>query len=218
MRQNVLVALLLLTAALAGVLIGRFFFTPAYFTPASPPAPTQAIELAAGTALSPPRPLPEFRLLREDGTAVGRDDFRGRWTLVFFGFTHCPELCPATLAMLSGLRDALDAEVNADELPGIALVSADPERDTPQALASYLAGFGAGFRGYTGDPAAMREFATALGVPYRKIPMMGDDYMVDHGVAILLINPQAEVAALFQPPHVSTQLQADYLRLLSAAR
>mgnify|MGYP001268995170 CR=1 FL=1 len=76
MRQNVLVALLLLTAALAGVLIGRFFFMPA-----SPPAPPQAVEVPAGTALSPPRPLPAFRLLREDGTAVGRDDFRGRGPL-----------------------------------------------------------------------------------------------------------------------------------------
>jgi cytochrome oxidase Cu insertion factor (SCO1/SenC/PrrC family) len=64
----------------------------------------------------------------------------------------------------------------------------------------------------------MQEFATALGVPYRKMPMMGDDYMVDHSVAILLVNPQAELAALFQPPHVSTRLQADYLRLVSAAR
>jgi protein SCO1/2 len=149
--------------------------------------------------------------------AVGRDEFRGRWTLVFFGFTHCPELCPATLAMLSGLREVLDQTVPAGQLPGIALFSADPERDTPAALDAYLAGFGAGFRGYTGTPAAMREFATALGVPYQKTPMMDGDYMIDHSVAILLINPQAEVAALFQPPHVSAKLRADYLQVVSAA-
>jgi protein SCO1/2 len=213
MRRSLFIALLLTAAALAGVVIGRLSFKPAL-----PPAPPQALELAAGTALSPPRPLPGFRLLREDGTAAGRDDFRGRWTLVFFGFTHCPELCPTTLAMLSGLRAALAGGVAAEQLPGIALVSADPERDTPPVLAAYLANFGAGFRGYTGDPAAMQAFATALGVPYRKTPMMGDDYMVDHSVAIMLINPQAEVAALFQPPHDSTRLQADYLRLVAAAR
>ena len=107
----------------------------------------------------------------------------------------------------------------AEQLPVIALFSADPERDTPAVLDTYLAGFGTGFRGYTGTPEAMRDFATALGVPYQKMPpMMGDDYMVDHSVAILLISPQAEVAALFQPPHVSAKLQADYLQLLSAAR
>ncbi|MBM4221952.1 MAG: SCO family protein [Gammaproteobacteria bacterium] len=213
MRSKVSVALLLVTAALAGVLIGRLSFDQA-----APPEAPQAVELAAGTALSPARPLPEFRLVREDGTVVGRDDFRGRWTLVFFGFTHCPELCPTTLAMLSGLREALGAEVAAAELPGVALVSADPERDTAPVLKAYLAGFGDGFRGYTGDPEAMREFATALGVPYRKMPMMGDDYMIDHSVAILLINPEAGLAALFQPPHDSTKLQADYLQLVSAAR
>ncbi|MCL4792863.1 MAG: SCO family protein [Gammaproteobacteria bacterium] len=212
MRRTLFVGLLLMTAALSGVLIGRLYFMTAV------PAAPQAVELQSGTALSPPRPLPDFRLVREDGTAAGRDDFRGRWTLVFFGFTHCPELCPATLALLSGVRGELDALVPADKLPGIALFSADPERDTPPVLEAYLAGFGAGFRGYTGATAAMQDFATALGVPYRKMPMMGDDYMIDHSVAILLINPQAEVAALFQPPHGSAALQADYLQLVSGAR
>ena len=106
----------------------------------------------------------------------------------------------------------------ADQLPGIALFSADPERDTPAVLDAYLASLGTGSRGYTGRPEAMPEFATALGVPYRKMPMMGDDYMVDHSVAILLINPQAEVAALFQPPHALESLQADYLQVVAAAR
>ena len=213
MRRKLFIGLLLATAALSGIVIGRFSFMSA-----TPPAAPQALALQSGTALSPARPLPDFQLLRQDGAAVGRDDFRGRWTLVFFGFTHCPELCPATLAMLSGLRAALEAAVPADQLPGIALFSADPERDTPAVLDAYLASFGTGFRGYTGRPEAMREFATALGVPYRKMPMMGDDYMVDHSVAILLINPQAEVAALFQPPHALESLQADYLQVVAAAR
>ena len=213
MRRKLFIGLLLATAALSGIVIGRFSFMRV-----PPAASPQAVVLQSGTALSPARPLPGFQLLRQDGAAVGRDEFRGRWTLVFFGFTHCPELCPATLAMLSGLRAALEAAVPADQLPGIALFSADPERDTPAVLDAYLASFGTGFRGYTGRPEAMREFATALGVPYRKMPMMGDDYMVDHSVAILLINPQAEVAALFQPPHALESLQADYLQVVAAAR
>lgn len=213
MRSKRFIVLLLITAALSGVVIGRFFFMPV--TPAAAP---QAVALQSGTALSPGRPLPDFQLIRQDGTAVGRDEFRGRWTLVFFGFTHCPELCPATLAMLSGLRGALDGVVPAKQLPGIALFSADPERDTPAALEAYLAGFGAGFSGYTGAPDAMRDFATALGVPYRKMPMMGDDYMIDHSVAIMLVNPQAEIAAMFQPPHELEKLRSDYLQVVAAAR
>jgi protein SCO1/2 len=212
MRRRRFVVLLLITAALSGIVIGRF-----YFMPVTPAASPQAVALQSGTALSPTRPLPEFQLIRQDGTAVDRDEFRGRWTLVFFGFTHCPELCPTTLAMLSGLREALAAAVPERDLPGIALFSADPERDTPAVLKDYLASFGAGFRGYTGTPAAMRDFATALGVPYQKVPM-GDDYMIDHSVAILLVNPRAEVAALFQPPHERATLQADYIQMVSAVR
>lgn len=211
-RRNIII-LILLSAGLGGILLGRFVFAPGMVE-----GPLPAIALQSGTALSPARPLPEFQLVRQDGAVVGRDDFRDRWTLVFFGFTHCPELCPATLAMLSGLREALEQTLPAGQLPGIALFSADPERDTAPVLDAYLAGFGAGFRGYTGAPWAMREFASALGVPYQKTPMMGDDYMVDHSVSILLINPQAEVVALFQPPHVSAKLRSDYLQMVSAAR
>lgn len=212
MRRKIFIALLLCTAALIGIVVGRFSSIPAISG-----APPRAIDLQSGTSLSPGRPLPGFQLIRQDGVVVGRDEFRGRWTLVFFGFTHCPELCPATLAMLSGLREALAADVSEQELPGIALFSADPERDTPAVLDAYLIGFGAGFHGYTGSPKAMRDFATALGVPYQKTPM-GDDYMVDHSVAILLVNPQAEVAALFQPPHDSAKLQADYMQMVAATR
>jgi len=211
-RRNIIILILLL-AGLAGIFLGRFVFAPEMVA-----GPLPGIELQSGTALSPARPLPDFQLLRENGAAAGRDDFRGRWTLVFFGFTHCPEVCPVTLAMLSGVRKSLEAAVPAGELPGIALVSVDPERDTPTVLDAYLASFGAGFRGYTGTPDAMRKFATALGVPYQRTPMMDGEYMVDHSTAIMLINPQAEVAALFQAPHESVKLQADYLQLVSAAR
>ena len=211
-RSRIFVVLLLLTAALSGIVIGRLFFTPGI------PVPPRAIELQSGTALRPARPLPDFQLLRQDGVAAGRNEFLGRWTLVFFGFSHCPEVCPTTLAMLSGVRKALYAVVPAGELPGIALFSVDPERDTPAVLDAYLASFGPGFRGYTGTPEAMRKFATALGVPYQRTPMMDGEYMVDHSTAIMLINPQAEVAALFQAPHESAKLQVDYLQVVTAAR
>ena len=116
-RSRIFVVFLLLTAALSGIVIGRLFFTPGI------PVPPRAIELQSGTALRPARPLPDFQLLRQDGVTAGRNEFLGRWTLVFFGFSHCPEVCPTTLAMLSGVRKALDAVVPAGELPGIALFS-----------------------------------------------------------------------------------------------
>ena len=100
-------------------------------------------------------------------------------------------------------------------MPSILLVSVDPERDTPAVLKAYLAGFGPGFTGLTGDPDAVGSFATALGVPYRKIPMDGD-YMMDHSTAIMLVNPRGELAALFAGPHDAEALLRDVRRSVAS--
>jgi protein SCO1/2 len=173
--------------------------------------------LESGTWLSPARPLPAFALVDQDAKAAGPERFRGRWTLVFFGFTHCPEACPTTLALLGVVRRALAATLPAEQVPAVLLISVDPERDTPPALKSYLAGFDPTFSGLTGNPEAVRAFATALGVPYRKIPMKGD-YMMDHSTAIMLVNPDGQLAALFTGPHVADVLVRDVSRSVGTSR
>jgi protein SCO1 len=208
MSQRVWIPLLLLAAGLAGIGIGRFVLAPA-------PGAEPRVVLESGTWLSPPRPMPDFQLLDQDGAAAGPEALRGRWNLVFFGFTHCPEACPATLAMLGAVRRELEAGVATPQVPSVLLVSVDPERDTPAVLKAYLAGFGPGFAGLTGDPDAVRSFATALGVPYRKIPMDGD-YMMDHSTAIMLVNPRGELAALFAGPHDAGVLLRDVRRSVAA--
>lgn len=208
MSQRTWIALLLLAAGLAGIGIGRTVLAP-------PLRVAQPVALESGTWLAPPRPLPDFRLLDQDGAAVGPAALRGRWNLVFFGFTHCPEACPTTLALLGNVRRGLAASLPAPQVPSIVLVSVDPERDTPAVLKAYLEGFGPGFAGLTGDPDAVRSFATALGVPYRKIPMEGD-YMMDHSTAIMLVNPSGELAALFAGPHDAEALLRDVRRSVAA--
>ncbi len=204
MSQRIWMPLLLLAAGLAGIGLGRAFFAP---------ASTSTPVLESGTWLTPARPLPAFALVDQDGTAAGPERFQGHWTLVFFGFTHCPEACPTTLALLGLVRRALVETLPIEQVPAVLLVSVDPERDTPTVLKSYLAGFDPNFSGLTGDPEALRAFATALGVPYRKIPMDGD-YMMDHSTAIMLVNPAGQLAALFAGPHVADVLIRDVRRSL----
>lgn len=200
---------MLLLAGLAGAWLGARF--------ASPPPPA-APALETGTWLAPARPLPEVSLLDQSGQPFTPGRLAGRWTLVFFGFTHCPEACPTTLAMLASLRRFLVEDgLPAAELPDVLLVSVDPERDTPEVLATYLAAFDGAFRGVTGQLDAIRTFATSLGVPFSKVFMDGGgDYMMDHSTAILLVDPDARLAAVFQAPQTTAGLGTDYRRVLAA--
>ncbi len=199
MSRRLWMTLLLLAAGLGGVVFGRLFFAP---------APVNTPVLESGTWLSPPRTLPAFALVDQDGKAAGPERLRGGWTLVFFGFTHCPEACPTTLALLGTVRRALATTLPAAKVPAVLLISVDPERDTPAVLKAYLAGFDPSFTGLTGNPEAVRAFATALGVPYRKIPLDGD-YMLDHSTAIMLVAPDGRLAALFAGPHLADVLLRD---------
>lgn len=197
--RGLALAAVLVLAGLAGVVAGARWLAP-------PPV------LTSGTWLEPARALPDVSLLDQAGQPFRTADLAGRWTFLFFGFTHCPEACPTTLALLGSVRRQLAARgLPADQLPEVLLVSVDPERDTPAVLGQYLAAFGPGFRGATGSPESVRAFATALGVPYRKVAMAGsDDYMMDHSTAILLVAPDGRLAALFAAPQTGDGLATDF--------
>ncbi len=212
MSSRLWIPLLLLGAALAGIGIGRLFLERT-------PGTSAPVALESGTWFSPPQPLPDFALVDQNGAPAGPDVFKGRWTLVFFGFTHCPEACPTALALLASLRRELAGSLPAEQLPAVLLVTVDPERDTPEVLKDYLAsfdaGFDPGFAGLTGSPAALRAFAAGLGMLYWKVPA-GSDYTMEHGTAILLVNPGGQLAALFSAPHVLDVLVRDYRRSVAA--
>jgi protein SCO1/2 len=171
---------------------------------------TAPLELDSGTVLPDPRPIGEFALLDQRGRPFGPAALEHRWSLVFTGFTHCPDLCPTTLAFLASLRS---------QIPGrklqIVFVSVDPERDTPEAIASYLAHFDPGFVGVTGASADIERFTKALGVAQVRNPGVGGEYTVDHSAALVLIDPKVRVAGYFLPPHDGRALAADLQRLSS---
>ena len=122
-----------------------------------------------------PRALPAFALTHVGWPPATRATLRGAWTLVFLGFTHCPDVCPTTLAELAG-AEALGRPMPAAIRPRVLFVSVDPERDTPAGLATTRTIFQPDTLAATGDPAALADFARSLGIVFMKVPLPGGDY------------------------------------------
>ena len=184
--KNFFVAIVLASALSAGIFLATRWQAPA--------------ALNAAFVLPAAMPLPEFSLVDQARNVVTRDSFRDRWDLVFFGFTHCPDICPATLQILAAARNEL-AAAGQEPLPRIVLVSVDPERDTPEIMGQYVDYFGDGNLGITGNLEEIRKLTSALGIYFEKQVGKSDDYAVDHSAAVLLINPDGEFHALFGGPH-----------------
>lgn len=171
------------------------------------------IALASGTLLDSPRPLPTFSLIDHNGQPFENASLRDGWTFMFFGFTHCPDVCPTTLRMLGGVQQAL-RDLDPNLRPGVTLISVDPKRDTPEQLSKYVGFFGPDFRGVTGSTEDIDGFTRQIGVPVAITPM-GDSYTVDHSGAIFLIDPNGAIRALFSPPHDAATLAEDYRRVVN---
>ena len=165
-------------------------------------------QLRAGTALPKPRSIADFSLTGQDGKPFTREDLRGHWTLVFTGFTNCPDICPATLATLADLGHRV-----AREDLRFLFVSVDPGRDTPEVIRRYLAHFGAGIAGATGTREDIERFTSGLGLAQVVNPGAGSEYTVDHSTALVLIDRQARLAGYFQAPHSADAIAADLAAL-----
>ena len=190
-------------ALIGGVLAATWFNTPA----------TQRVQ--SGTLLQQPRILPPFSLTDQDGQTYTVEQLKNRWTLIFPGFTYCPDICPTTLGLLKTVRTQLGPK--ADKLQ-VVLFSIDPERDTPQRLKDYVSYFSPDFRGVTTSEPGLKAMAQALGVAYAKVP--GDSpetYTMDHSAALILINPQGQLAGYFTAPLQAPALIADLEQLLGEA-
>jgi protein SCO1/2 len=173
----------------------------------------EAPALRAVTALPAPRALPEVVLASGDA-ALRPADLAGRWTVVFFGFTHCPDVCPTTLALLASTARAL-ADLPPERRPRVLFVSVDPGRDSPQQALDYARFYDPAFLGATGEPAALERLASALGAPYALgAPDPSGDYPVDHSGAVFILDGAARFAAVMTPPLDAAALAAD-LRVLT---
>lgn len=164
----------------------------------------------SATVFPEPRALPEFRLLDHRGEPFGRENLLGHTSLLFFGFTHCPDICPATLQQLALARRQLAG--GGEALPEVVLISVDPERDDPEALARYVEYFGQGFTGVTGSLEALRTLTGPLGIHFEKRPAtqpgadsgsaaVSGEYLVNHSAAVLVVDAEARLQAIFGAPH-----------------
>ncbi len=135
-----------------------------------------------------------FRLTDQNGTVVTDQDLKGRPFLVFFGFTHCPDVCPPTLFEMSEVLDKLGADGNR---VGALFITVDPERDTPQSMKDYLSSFDPRLRGLTGDPAAIASVAKEYRVYFKKVALQGDDYTMDHTALVYLMGKDGRFIAPF---------------------
>lgn len=155
-----------------------------------------------------PRHFGEINLLDHHGAAFTRDRFVGKWTLVFFGFTHCPDICPTTMAFLDQFVAALEGTEVEDTQ--VVMVSVDPARDTVDKLAAYVPYFNDSFIGVTGEFLDIHRFATALNTPFRKVVLEDGDYQVDHSANVVLINPRGDYHGFFKPPLDLAKMKLTY--------
>jgi protein SCO1/2 len=188
-RFGILAGIIVVLAALgAGMLVASLLLRPN----------VDFSELSA-TVLREPRALAPFGLLDHHGEAFTADDLRGQWSFLFFGYTHCPDVCPTTLSVLNSVAGKL---ADTDGAARFVFVTVDPERDTPAVLARYVTYFNGEFLGVTGERAAIDALTRQLGILHMRVEEQGDaaSYLVDHTASVLLFNPAGEFQALFSPP------------------
>lgn len=165
-----------------------------------------------GVILQTPRRFSDFKLIDQRGRPFPRERFEGRWTLIFFGYTQCPDICPTTLATLDRLMDVID-ESERQKLQ-VVFLSLDPERDTPPKLADYLAYFNEEFIGLTGSAFQVESLATQLGVVFSKSAAKNSPYQIDHSTNLVLLNPRGDYHGFFRPPLDESSLQAALTSLM----
>lgn len=182
--QKLLISVVALIALVAGVVI---------YNTLPKPQP-QALVYEPARALAP------FTLESSLGSDVTNDDLKGQWTLLFTGYTFCPDICPTTMA---DLRQALpELTKQADEPVRVWMISVDPQRDTVKRVTDYASFFGEEFVGVRAEHKQLYPFVNGLGLMY-SIPDEGaTDYLVNHSAAIVLVNPDGERQAIFKAEHV----------------
>jgi protein SCO1/2 len=152
-----------------------------------------------------------FHLEDQNGKPVSDQDFKGRPFLVFFGYTHCPDICPTTLFEISEVIKTLGKDA---DRAGAIFITVDPERDTPAALKDYLSSFDPHLRGLTGEPAAVEAAIKAYRVYAKKVPLKDGDYTMDHTAVVYLMDKDGHFVAPFnlkQTPEAAAEQLRRYL-------
>ena len=172
------------------------------------------VDLTTGSYIHPNRALPEFSLIDHRGQAFGPANLRGHWSMMFFGYTNCPDFCPSTLTTLAALDKRLRTQ--AAVRPEVFFMSVDAQRDTPEQLARYVPNFDPEFVGLTAaNQPAIEAVAAKLGVSVILTPQPDGTYNVDHSGAIFVVSPEGKLAAILTGPFTVDNLEADLRRIVA---
>lgn len=165
-----------------------------------------------------PRAVPEFQLDRADGKALTLADWKGRWNLVFIGFTHCPDVCPTALGTLKQAWAKWQAQGRSEQVR-VNFISVDPARDTPDVLKNYVDYFSPDFIAASGSDGQLQKLSGPMGMVYGRNEAEGGNYSVDHSANVLIIDPQGRLAGMFRPGNYSADsIVADLDKLMDASR
>lgn len=176
----------------------------------------EELQINGAIVLDKPRIFSDFELGDHRGELFNNERFQGVWSIVFFGFTHCPDICPTTLAMLNDTYSKLkDSE---KERLQVVMISLDPERDTVEKLAEYVPYFNPEFTGVTGNKHLIRRLTAELNVAYNQVPLSDDDYTVDHSTQLILINPMGHYHGFFKAPHTEITMRSTWRSIAGSSQ
>lgn len=173
----------------------------------------EQLRVNGAIVLDRPRIFSDFELIDHRGEVFNIARFQDTWTMVFFGFTHCPDICPTTLAVLNETYSKLK-ESEKEKLQ-VVMISLDPERDTVEKLAEYVPYFNDQFVGVTGNKHLIRRLTAEINIAYNKVPLEADDYTIDHSTQLVLINPKGHYHGFFKAPHSETMLRSTWRSIYS---
>jgi len=190
MNQRIFVGVVAFIALVAGM-IGAIYIAP--------PSVDNAQETQYFQFYPEPRAIDPFVLTDHKGNPFNEGALTERWSLVFLGYTFCPDICPTTMAELNGIYPSLQS-INSEYPIDVVFVSVDPNRDSIERLAEYIGFFNTSFIGVTGEHKALFPLARNLGMMYAIADSTDNpNYLVDHSASIVLINPKAQVIGRFKP-------------------
>lgn len=169
-----------------------------------------------GSILSPARKIAVPALLKDNGELFTLEDLTGQWHLLFFGYTHCPDICPTTMGVLAQAKKT--ALANNQTFPQVVFISVDPQRDSVDMLGDYVRYFDDDFIGVTGKEDLIKALTLQMSVVYMKMPVAGASdsaYLVDHSSALLLLNPEGKLVAFLNPPHEPKTILKDFQTVIN---
>ena len=197
--QRLIIVFGLIAAAALGA-----WWAARFLTPSKPP-----VTLRHGTLLAPGHPIGALDLIDQNSQPFTQTRLDGHWSLVYFGFTSCPMICPTTMAMLRDLARRLET-LPPEARPQVILITVDPQTDTPPVIGRYVAAFSPTFLGLTGTQPALDAAAKRFSVAFGR----SANGTIDHSSTIYVVDPQGALAAVFTPPQTVGAIADDYRQLV----